>query len=406
MIHVGIDWGRHGHYFVAVSEDGHVLDNGRVEHSFPALEQMRARLSKLEPDARQVRVAFEMHSGGLLQWLRNQDYSLYTIASNSSDSARELFSPSGGKDDPRDASTLAELLRMDAKCMRRHDPLPELSEVLLQWLRMREDLVQARVAIQHQMRAILAEFSPELSKACNNFRCNWQRTLLASYPSQHALRQARWEEIAAICSRCRSAALERVRAAFETEAMPLSAQKLEVIEQELLLLLEDLERLTERINEIENKLEELIADHPRKHLAESLPVRGIVTRATLLAIMARADTLHWEDLVTEWGVVPVTKQSGSHREVRRRKACNHHICRFLTQFAFNTLQFEGSWAREYYDNKKAEDEKKNKGNKGDKRHFTRLRCLAKGWVKILWAMWRDNAEYDEQYHQANRRTAA
>lgn len=406
MIYVGVDWGREEHYFVAVSESGKILDKGKVEHSLPALEQMSARLRKLEPDAGQVRVAFEMHSGGLLQWLRSQDYALYTIAANSSDSARDLFSPSGGKDDRRDALTLAELSRLDAKCMRRYEPLPELSEVLLQWLRMRDDLVQARVAIQHRMRAILAELSPELSKACKNLKSIWPRKLLASYPSQHALRQARWEHIAAICSRCRQAALERVKTAFETEAIPVSAEKLEFIEQALLLLLEDFERLTEKINDIEDKLEELIADHPRKHLAESLPVSGIVTRATLLAIMEQADTLHWKDMVTEWGVVPVTKKSGKQQEVRRRRACDHDICRFLTQFAFNTLRFEDSWAREYYDNKKAEDEKNKNKNKGDKRHYTRLRCLAKGWVKILYAMWRDDAEYDEQYHQANRRTAA
>ena len=405
MIYAGIDWGSTHHYVVVLSEDGAVLHKGRVAHSVPALEELKAKLAEFEPCAQNVQVVFEMHVGGLLAWLQTQDYRLFTIVPKSSDRARDVFRPSGGKDDRGDARTMANLLRLGADCLRELEPRRERTQVLLQWLGMRERLVQQRVATLHQMRAVLTEFSPELSKACGNLKCVWPRKLLAAYPSQHSLQQARWEDIAPICGRCREATVKRLKTACTTPAMPVPDDVRRHLEQKMLLLLEDLELMTERIEKIEAELERLIADHPRKHLAESLPVKGIVTRATALAIMEEASTLKWEEKAAQWGVAPVTKQSGNYEQVCRRIACDHHICQFLIQFAFNTIRFEGSWAHEYYYSKRPKQDKDGKC-KRDKKHYSTLRCLAKKWVKILDAMWRHDTEYDEQYHQENRRRRA
>jgi len=402
MINVGIDWGRREHYFVVLSEEGDELAKGTVAHSEPALCELRTQLAKLDPRVEHVRMIIEMHTGGLLAWLRKQGYPLFVIAARSSESARDVFRPSGSKDDRHDALTLARLGQMDAACLREVPPPSERARGLLHLLQAREQLVQDKVAIVHRIRAVLAEYSPELSKACNDLNRIWQRELLAAYPSQSQLGQARWEDITAICSRCGKNTMKLLRAAFDTKPILSTPTGMEFAEQDVRWLLEDLETRTQRIAQIEAKLEVLIAEHPNKHLAASLPIRGIVTRATLLGMMDEAGKFTWEELAAHWGVAPVTKQSGSHREVHRRRACDHHICRFLMQFAFNTIGVKGSWAEEYYRSKRPKD----KPDTNSKKHYTTLRELAKKWVRILYAMWRDNAEYDEEYHQAKRRAAA
>jgi len=402
MINVGMDWARNEHYFVVLSEDGKELAKGTVAHSEPALCEFRTQLAKLEPRVEQVRVIIEMHTGGLLAWLRKQGYPLFVIAAKSSESAREVFRPSGSKDDRHDALTLAWLGQMDAACLREVPPPSERARALLQLVEARDKLVQDRVGIMHRIRALLAEFSPELSKACNDFNRIWQRELLAAYPSQRQLGKARWEHITAICRRCGKKTIKLLRAACDTKPISSSPTDMEFAEQQVRWLLEDLETRTQRIEQIEAKLEVLIADHPNKHLAASLPIRGIVTRATLLGMMDEARNFTWEELAAHWGVAPVTKKSGTHREVHRRRACDHHICRFLIQFAFNTMRVKGSWAEDYYRSKRPKD----KPDNNSKEHYTTLRELAKKWVKILHAMWRNNTEFDEKLHQENRRKNA
>jgi len=152
-----------------------------------------------------------------------------------------------------------------------------------------------------------------------------------------------------------------------------------------------IDELSARIKQIEQRLGELIAAHPRARLVGSLPVQGIVTRATLLAIMEAADDAPWHELVARWGVAPITRQSGKSRGVRRRRGCDHFVCQLLIQFAHCTVQVKGSWARQMY------YAKRNAGVE----HFTALRQLANRWVKVLCAMWLRNVARRD----ALRRTA-
>ena len=86
-----------------------------------------------------------------------------------------------------------------------------------------------------------------------------------------------------------------------------------------------IERLSRQIDEIEARLLAATKAHPRAHLVWSLPVRGIASSATLLAVLEMSEAASWRELVALWGVAPVTKQSGNKKTVRRRRACDHFI---------------------------------------------------------------------------------
>jgi transposase len=248
-----------------------------------------------------------------------------------------------------------------------------------------------------QLRGILDEWCPELSSLCKNLHCQWTRNLLRAFPLQQDLRGVDLAQVQKACGRKLSAvSREQWEAAVAADCLPVPAGRDEALRWQVRHLVECIERLSEQITEIERRLRTLIDIHPRKRLVWSLPIKGIVTQAALLAIMEMADHATWRELAACWGVAPVTKQSGKKKSVRRRRGCDHFICQVLIQFAHCTAQIADGWAREFYRGKR----------EAGTEHFTALRQLARQWVKVLCAMWRDDTAYDEQHHQNNRLKAA
>lgn len=395
MIYVGIDWGRSTHHVSVLDPQGRELHRGAVAHNAAALAEPAQTLRGLEPDPAQVRVGVEQHDGALLHWLLAQGYALYPLNPKSAERARDRYRPAGGKDDRRDAFILADIVRTDGGALRRLEPPDQRGEELLSRLHERDHLVRAKTAQMQRLRALLAEWCPELSALCGDFEGRWQRRLLAAFPLQQDLVEADLEAIRAACGRklhpSSQARLEALRA---VPCLPVPTARRAALAWQVRRLVAEIGQLLDAIAEIETELRRLIDDHPQAELAASLAVQGVVSCATLLAIMSRG--LPWRAAATAWGVAPITKQSGKQRQVRRRRGCDHFVSQVLLQFAFNTVQREGSWAAEMYRAKR------------DARcdHYTSLRAIARVWVKICCAMWRDNTRYDEALHRTRRQAAA
>lgn len=395
MIYVGIDWGRTTHYVSVLDPQGRELHRGKVAHTAQALAELAQILRGLEPDPAQVRVGVEQHDGALLHWLLAQGYALYPLNPKSAERARDRYRPAGGKDDRRDAFMLADTVRTDGGALRRLEPPDEWGEELLSWLHERDRLVRAKTAHVQRLRALQDEWCPELSVLCGDFHCQWQRRLLAAFPLQQDLVEADLEAVLAVCGRklhpSSRARLEALRAA---PCLPVPPARRAALAWQVRQLVAAIGQLLDAIAEIETQLQRLIDDHPQAELAASLPIQGAVTRATVLAVMACG--LPWRAAAAAWGVAPITKQSGKQCQVRRRRGCDHFVGQVLTQFAFNTVKHEGSWAAQMY---------RAKRDAGCD-HYTVLRAIARVWVKICSAMWRDNTRYDEAVHGARRQAAA
>ncbi len=201
MIYVGIDWARQRHYVIVLDDTGTAVHQQFVAHSAEALHGLASTLARLEPDPAAVRVAIELHDGGLLAWLVEQGYSVYPLNPKSADRARDRYRPAGGKDDRMDAFVLADTLRTDGGALRPLRPAGRCAQELLSWLRLRDGLVRERTGKMQQLRAILDEWCPELSALCNDLRCIWQRKLLMAFPLQQDLAGVAAEQVATACER-------------------------------------------------------------------------------------------------------------------------------------------------------------------------------------------------------------
>ena len=87
------------------------------------------------------------------------------------------------------------------------------------------------------------------------------------------------------------------------------------------------------------------------------------------------------------GVTPVTKESGKHRAVHFRWACNKHFRNAITRFADNS-RHASPWAAQVYT--KAID----RGHD----HPHAIRILARAWIRVIYRCWNDGIPYDPTKH--------
>jgi transposase len=132
-----------------------------------------------------------------------------------------------------------------------------------------------------------------------------------------------------------------------------------------------------------------LGEHPDGPIFTSLPRSGQINAAQVLA--------EWGDVREAYdrpdsvaalaGVTPVTKESGKHRAVHFRWACNKRFRRAITTFADNS-RHSSPWAAKIYNDARA----------AGKDHPHAVRVLARAWIRIIWRCWQDGVPYDPAQH--------
>lgn len=396
MFIVGLDWSRCKHDFVVMTADGRVVHRGTVTHDAAGLDALRQHIAEHEPNAASVRVAVEMHDGALLAWLLEQGYTVFGINPKSAQRARDRYRPAGGKDDASDAFILADMLRTDRGTLRSIHRDSDVTIELRALVELRRTRVEDRTASFHRLRALLAEWCPDLSTLCDDFTRDWQRDLLQRCPLQQDLYDMHGRPVNAFIRQHRLGrdTADRIDRTRKTTPLAIPASLQQTLRLNIAGLLDQIELLHDQIKQLDKLIQQQVDQHPDAQVFGTLPIKGTNTIAGLLAGFGedRDQPLRHTDLAAAWGVAPVTIQSGKYRSVKRRHAADHTMNQALMHFAFNTAFTDGCWAADYYQRKRREGTS----------HFTTLRCLAQRWLKILFRMWKDRTDYDEQRHRENQ----
>jgi transposase len=157
-----------------------------------------------------------------------------------------------------------------------------------------------------------------------------------------------------------------------------------------------LRTLLATIADLEAAIAKRVACHPRAQLLASLPGVGTINLAQLLAevgpILDRVPSA--EHAAAECGAAPVTKASGKTSGVYFRWAANRRARKALTAFAHNS-RLASPWAGRLYADARA------RGKRNP--HATRI--VARAWLRVIWACWRQGAPYNPALHTTALRTA-
>ena len=134
-----------------------------------------------------------------------------------------------------------------------------------------------------------------------------------------------------------------------------------------------------------------LGEHPDGEIFTSLPRSGQVNAAQMLAEWGDCRQAYDgpDSVAALAGCTPVTRQSGKHRAVHFRWACNKRFRQAMTTFADNS-RHASPWAAQIYNDARA----------SGKDHPHAIRILARAWIRVIWPCWLNHTPYDPARHGA------
>lgn len=393
---VGLDWASREHAVCVVDERGTVVASFTAAHSAAGLADLVAQLVKIAPAA-ELRVAIERPTGLVVDTLVEQGFVVVPIHPNAVKASRPRYTAAQGKTDLGDAYLLADLLRTDGHRFRELKPLSDETKALRGLVRVRDDLVAQRVALANQLRCLLEQFWPGAAAIFFDVDSPIALEFLDRYPTPASARGLGEKRMAAFTARhgyCgrRSAVelLERLHSAAPSAAGELEAEAKGECVRSLVAVLRT---LVAQLATISAAVEHAVEAHPDGKVVTSLFRSGRICAAQILAELGddRARYTSADHLAAEGGVVPITRESGKHRAVTFRWACNLRLRTALSTLA-DTTRHTSPWARDLY--QRARD-------RGCK-HAHAIRILARAWCRVIWTCWQKRVAYDPAKHRAAR----
>lgn len=388
----GIDWASDKHDACVIDPAGRICTGFAIPHTADGLAELVRRLDHFGP-REQLPILIERPSGLLVDTLAEAGFPVAPIHPNALKATRPRYCAAPGKADPGDAFIAADVLRTDGHRFRLRRAPSDQTRALRTAVRTRDDLVATRVQLANQLRSLLEGFWPGATAIFADIDSWIALAFLDQYPTPASA--ARFTEArlalflkknrycgrrspAELLARLRSAAIGRA-GTLECEASGRMVRSLVAV----------LRPLVVQIREVEKLIAERLAEHPDVVILQSFPRTGSVNAAQILSELGddRGRFASFDHLAAEAGVCPVTYQSGKHRGVGFRYACNKRLRNAFTTWADNSRQ-ASPWAASIYRNARA---------RGCDHPHT-IRILARAWLRVLWRCWQDGKPYDPQHH--------
>lgn len=389
----GLDWATQAHAICVVDEQGAIADRFEVAHDARGLNEAIRKLGRFAGEG-PVAVAIERPSGLIVDALIDAGHPVYPIHPNAVKAMRPRYRSHGAKSDASDAYLLADALRTDGHRLRRLAPQGDAIRALRALVRGRDDLVAARVQMANQLRSLLESFWPGATTIFSEIDSPIGLAFVQRYPTPHSAAHLGEKRLASFLAqhgycgrRPASELLERLRAAAHGKAAELEAEAKGEIARTLAHVLE---RLVQQLVLISSRIEHEIHAIDDGRLIMSFPRTGRICAAQILAELGDVRERFPSDdiLAAEAGVAPVTYESGKHRSVAFRWACNHRLRRAITCFADNS-RHESPWAKSIYQRALARG--------CDHPHA--IRILGRAWLRVMWRAWTDRKVYDPHLHR-------
>jgi len=387
----GIDWAKERHAVCIIDGQGSAISRFEVEHTDAGLRELVRRLTGV------AGVAIERPDGPVIDALLEADIPVVVIASRHVKALRTRYGLAGNKDDRSDAFILADALRTDGQRLRPLHPATPETVALRALVRARKDLVQARVRLVQQLTAHLELVFPGAVDLFDDLASPIARAFLLRFPSVERAawlspkRMAAWLAAQGYCGRSTGAQLH---ARLEAASRGMVGDAAGTMAAVTLALVHAIEAIREQTGTLEGRIAEQLLAHPDGRIFTSLPRAGRVRAAALLAEIGdcRERFPTPESLACLAGASPSTRQSGQHRAVTFRFACDKKLRDALIDFAGDS-RLGNDWAADIYGRARARG----------KRHPHAVRILARAWIYVIWRCWQDGVPYDPGRHQALQR---
>jgi transposase len=390
----GIDWAASTHAVCVMDAAGKIAAEFTIAHSAEGIAQLIRRLARYG-DPAAMPIAIERPNGRLVDLLLEAGHPVVPVSPNAIKTWREGEVLSGAKSDAGDAAVIAEYLRLRRHRLQVVAPYSGETQALRTVVRTRSDLVDMRVAATNQLSALLEASWPGAQAIFADVESPISLAFLTRYPTPASAAHLGEKRIAAFCAsqgysgkRPAAELLARLRSA------PAGAVGLALtmaLGTAVLALVAVLRALNTAVKDLDRSATARLGEHPDGEIFTSLPRSGQINAAQMLAEWGDCRQAYdGPDAVAALaGCTPVTKESGKHRAVHFRWACNKRFRRAMTIFADNS-RHASPWAAKIYNDARA----------AGKDHPHAVRILARAWIRVIWRCWLDGTPYDPAKHGA------
>jgi transposase len=394
LFFTGIDWAAETHAVCVMNAAGKIAAEFTIEHSADGIATLIRRLAR-HGAAGVMPVAIERPDGRLVDLLLEAGHPVVPVKPNAIKTWRDGEVLSGAKSDAGDAAVIAEYLRLRAHKLKAAAPYSDQTKALRTVVRARGDLVEMRVAATNQLSALLDAHWPGARAIFADVESPVSLEFLTRYPTPAAAAHLGEKRMAAFCvkhgycgRRTPAQLLERLR---DAPAGATGEALTEGLRDAVLAAVGVLAALNASVKTLDRSAAAHLGEHPDGAIFTSLPRSGQVNAAQVLAEWgdARQAYEHPDSVAALAGVTPVTSQSGKHRGVHFRWACNKRFRTAITTFAGNS-RHASPWAAKIYNDARA----------SGKDHPHAVRILARAWIRVIWRCWIDGVPYDPAKHGA------
>jgi transposase len=394
LFFTGIDWAAATHAVCVMDAAGKITAEFTIAHSADGITQLIRRLARYGTPAA-IPVAIERPNGRLVDLLLEAGHPVVPVSPNAIKTWREGEVLSGAKSDAGDAAVIAEYLRLRCHRLQVAVPYSGETQALRTVVRTRSDLVDMRVAATNQLSALLEASWPGAQAIFADVESPISLAFLTRYPTPASAARLGEKRIAAFCtsqgySGKRSAAelLARLRSApAGTAGVALTTAPGTAV----LALVAVLRTLNTAVKDLDRSATARLGEHPDGEIFTSLPRSGQINAAQMLAEWGDCRQAYGgpDAVAALAGCTPVTKESGKHRAVHFRWACNKRFRKAMTTFADNS-RHASPWAAKIYNDARA----------AGKDHPHAVRILARAWIRVIWPCWINHTPYDPARHGA------
>lgn len=390
---IGLDWAKQKHDICLMAEDG-TLEYDCIGHNALTLERW---LDKLRERFTGHRIAICMEAGRdpLLWRLQgHQRVDLFVVNTATAARYRRIFTPSGDKNDQRDAAALLDLMRCHPEKVKPHNCACAQDYAIDQLTKARRQAVNRLTGVTNSLREVLELYYPVASKLFDKLDTKLAVDFLRRWPGPKQLLAAGETVLVTFFNQHNSRSEKRMAERLEQikGCLPVTEGPvlLEVAQMRIEEHLSQIESLNGSIKRYEEALEPAFQNHGKKHLFEGLPGAAKVLAPRLLAAFSLNNPKNATEMQLICGTAPIRVQSGQKTCTFMRQHCPKFLRQSFHEFAGCSIK-SSTWAKAYY-----EHQTKTKGSGSS----AAKRALAFKWIRVLTACWISNKAYNEMEYIA------
>jgi transposase len=397
--YVGLDWADQEHAVCLQASDSEKVETYVLKQTAQSLGEWANKL-RVRFGGRKVAVCLEQSKGALIYALMSYDFLvLYPVNPQTLAKYRKAFRTSGAKDDPDDAGSLLELVKLHRNRLRAWVPDDVQTRTLQMLVESRRRIVRERTRLTNRLISLLKAYYPQALEWAGELKSLRACDFLKKWPTLEAVKRAKGSELKKFyCqhgSRNEDVIEERIKQI--RESVPLTRDQAVIRSSAMVVdaIVSQLPCVIRAVEQFDQEIARVFEQHPDHEVFNSFPGAGSALAPRLLAAMG-SDRTRYESAkeVQQFsGIAPVTEQSGKSKWVHRRFACPKFVRQTFHEFAKQSIIWS-KWAHAYY------DQQRQRG----KHHHAAIRALAYKWIRIIFRCWMDRTVYNEQaYVEALRR---